>query len=441
MELKVDQQLLLGASTAAVVLMLTIIIYCKYVRARVPSTTKPSANIDATKKVVVLFIDAPDPDNPACAAAIVKHIINQDEYKVNPHLHIVLTGRQIDLTTSKLELYKQNNSIVRQPWEKNQPLHAEKVLEDSATRISGYLEKCNIETSGITIYDGGVAPYAPMSDRAHDWDFLFDRKDLITRMKADKGEILTPTEYTQLVEDFCGMEEGERVERLLAILRPYKFTPLSSLKDILEQATCSKIILFLGGPATALVQLFGGEAGSKLRPKVSGLYGMFGSLTRGRRTIFQNQFNVGCDVEAACELFINNMFPLAEKYLIPTETAKNVNLMLSSSSMVENGLAPYFIRLQKLWESTHKGVTQPMFDVLPVMAFTTQYREGFMWSRKKAVMQEVIKKGAKFQTFTFADSQDERHILVSEAKLDTLTRKDLLLFLQTTWSQTSTTCS
>lgn len=434
---------LIAICTAVVVLVVSIIFYLKCIRDKSKGPTgaeagarhKRSVKWSEGTKVIVLFIDAPDPDNPASAAAIIKHVISQSDSRIEPHLHIVLTGRQVDLRTSKLELYKQGNSIIRQVWEKNLPEHAQKVLEDAAARLQYYLTKCDVKLSMITFYYGGIAPCAPISDRAHDWDFLFDRKDLITETKEDQGGILKPNEYQRLVEEYCGLAESERVDKLLGLLRPYSFTSIVSLRNLLEKGTCSEVILFLGGPATPLVQLFGGNAGARIRPKVSGLYGMFGALSPGRKTSLPNQFNAACDMEAANDLFVSNLFPDAEKYLITTETAKNGALMISAANLEENGVAPYFVELQKLWESTHKGTTQPMFDVLPVMAFMTQYRGCFKWSRKKAILEEVLRKGKdKVQMFSFADSEDETHILVSEADVDNLTREDFVKFLQKTWA-------
>lgn len=427
------------------VLILTYLFYVIFFKSQ--SISRPPAPVPAQesgekkkRRLVVLFIDAPDPDNPASAAAIIKHILatTQGGTQIDSHLHIVLTGRPVDLKTAKdssgvllLE------SIPRQAWEEEEPLHAQKVLEDAAARLENYLKKCNVDVSNVTIYDGGVAPCAPLSDRVHDWDFLFDRKDLVTQQEADRGSILTPEEYKVLVDEISSLSAEEREQKLLSLLRPYMLSSLLPLRSELEKKTCDDVVLFLGGPATALVQLFKGEIGSKIRPKVVSLYGMFGSLQPGVKTLLPNQFNVACDIEAACNLFVSNLFPQAEKYLITTETAKSEALMLSSQVLQKEGIASYFVELQRLWEYTHKGKAQPLFDVFPVMAFMEPFRGYFKWHRKKAVLQEVQRRGPgedAQQIFCFADSDDDRHVLVSETHTRDLDKELFVKFLQKTWT-------
>lgn len=395
------------------------------------------------KEFFVLFIDAPDPDNPAAAAAIYKHILLSaaapplSSNKSSHHLHIVLSGRPVDLRTPKPSSGNTTSGIIRQKWERSDPFHAKKVMEDAASRIENYLMKSNIARKHVTIYDGGVPPIAPLSDAVHDWDFLFDRKDLITFIETDQGEILSPEEYQMLVSEFSALSTEERERKMLSILRPYSFCSLSSLRKNLSSNTCSSVTVFLGGPATALVQLFQGEKQSNIRRKVCSLYGMFGSLQPGKQTLLLNQFNVACDIEAASKLFIDNMFPLAKKYLIMTETAKNDVLMVSSRDIQDMDVPSYFADLQRLWESTHRGKVQPMFDVLPVMAYTESHL--FSWCRKKALIYEW-KKGREEedqqqQVFGFVDSDNVKHVLVSEESLPAIPDKvKFLKFMHKTWN-------
>ena len=85
----------------------------------------------------LLFIDAPDPDNPAAAVALWSYSLKKK--KKAGHLHIVLTGRPVNLRSNKrfsehLPIRKQ---IARQKWETAVPAHARRVLEDSACRLAG----------------------------------------------------------------------------------------------------------------------------------------------------------------------------------------------------------------------------------------------------------------------------------------------------------------
>lgn len=422
-----------------VVLILSLVFYQFFLSpsGKVSSTKKVTAVGHRLKKVVILFLDSPDPDNPASAAAIYKHIISPQDQEgtIDLHLHIVLTGRPVDLSTSKaLDGVLSLQSITRQSWEKNNPYHAQKVLCDAAARFENYLKQCGIDIATVTIYNGGVAPNAPISDQVHDWDFLFDRKDLITGQAADQGQILSPKEYSSLVNEISTLSQEDREKKLLSLLRPYQLTPLSALKHKLEHENC-EVILFIGGPATAVVELFEGERSASIRSKVVGLYAMFGSLEPGKRTLLPNQFNVACDIEAACDLFVGNLFPQAEKYLITTETAKDPELVVSAQELHERGVSSYFVKLQELWESTHQGKPQPMFDVFAVMVYLEKFRECFRWSQKKAVLQEWRNgKGSLQQVFSFADSDDSRHVLVSETHTLPLNKATVVEFLHKMWT-------
>ena len=385
----------------------------------------------------VLFIDAPDPDNPAAIAALVRHVL---ESKGNFHqcLHVVLTGRPVNLRTGKTPSDEISlEMIARQDNEESDPEHAQKVLEDSAARIENYLKQCDIDLSMVTIYDGGVAPCAPISDHVHVWDFLFDRKDLVTEQEEDCGDILSPEQYRTLVAEISDMTEDDREEKLISILRSYPLVPLSTLNEELEQDYVSEVVIFLGGPATALVQLFKGDLGEEIVHKVTGLFGMFGALEPGEGTLLANQFNVACDMDAANELIIGNLFPKADKYLVTSETAKTENLVVSAEDLQKTGVGSYFVDLQLLWEAEHKATPQALFDVLPVMAFLKQYRGCFKWSRKKAVLQ--VQKGETDveRVFLFTDTEDQQHPFVSEpTRGQTLSKAMFLEFLRKSWEST-----
>jgi hypothetical protein len=380
---------------------------------------------------IVLFIDAPAPDNPAAVAALIKHVIKGNA-KLHQYLHVVLTGRPVNLKTAKL--LELPETVARQNDEESNFRHAHMVLEDAAARIENYLKKCGIDFSMVTVYDGGVAPCAPLSDRVHHWDFLFDRKDLVTHQEEDCGSILTPEQYRTLCGDINALEEEEREKKLTSILRSYPLVPLPTLCEELEQDYVSEVVLFLGGPATALVKLFKGDQGLEILPKVVGLYGIFGSLKPGEKTLLSNQFNVACDIEAASELIIGNLFPKADKYLITSETAKNDTLLVSAQDLEKTGVGSYFVDLQRLWESTSNDKSQPLCDVLPVMIFLKQFRGCFKWIRKKAILQ-VQKGETEVETvLMFVDTDDPQHPLVSEpTRNQTLNKAMFLEFLRKTW--------
>ena len=353
------------------------------------------------KTNVVLFIDAPDPDNPAAAVALWKHVL--EKKRCGGHLHLVLTGRPVNLRTGKSRRQGGvvlKEALVRQEWETSVPEHAVRVLEDSAARISNYLKRSGVPSSSFTVYDGGVAREAPLSDVVHDWDFIFDRKDIVTEREADRGELLEPSEYHTLVARYSELNEDEREHTFLSLLRNYDLTPLDSLRARLGKPWSGKITIFLGGPATALVKLFKGR--QDLCSKVALFYAMFGSLSPGRETLLANQFNAACDLPAAREVFVDGLFPHVTARLVTTETAKQPMFVLSAQEMEKRGVAEHVVKLQRLWESTHGGRAQPMFDVLPVMAATPTYKDCFTWHKMTALM---IKSSDKDQEiFTLKDA-------------------------------------
>ena len=363
-------------------------------------------------KTTILFIDAPDPDNPASAMAVWRYVLGK-----KGRIHVVLTGRPINLRTGKRfsESIPLKKQIARQKWESSVPEHAVRVLEDSAARLANYLEKCGVPSNAVTIYDGGVASQAPLSDVAHDWDFLFDRKDLVTGRDGDKGEVLDPAEYEQLVAKYCGLTEGEREQAFLSILRCYHLTPLDRLRADIGRPWVGKVTVFLGGPATALVKLFEGQ--SDLSNKVTSFYAMFGSLSPGKATLLANQFNAACDLQASRKVFVDHMFRQATAQLVTTETAKLPIFVLSAQEMEERGVNGHTVKLQRLWESTHRNRPQPMFDVLPVMAALPAHKDCFTWHRMRPVLVKSCEDGQ--EVFTLEDvaadvSNHANTVLVSD---------------------------
>ena len=368
---------------------------------------------ECPEKIVILFIDAPDPDNPACAIALWSTFLSNIN---SAHVHIVLTGRPVDLRTGKTfkEEVQISGQIPRQEWEQTVEAHAQHLLTDSAARISNFLNAFGLCSNSYTMYNGGVAPSAPMSDVAHDWDFLFDRKDLVTNDANDQGKIVTAEEYKHLVQKYNLPSGEEREATFLSLLREYNLTPLSKLREELDNPKYREVCVFLGGPATAVVKLFRGDDNAGIRGKVTQFYGMFGALYPGKNTLFDNQFNAACDIESAVELFLGDMFPNVPKYIIPTETAKHPDLIVAAHELELGSINPYIIQLLKLWESTHRDNPQPLFDVLPVMAALPQYNNVFKWTRKKVVIQDWTNcLGEIKQRFMFTDCDAGSNILVS----------------------------
>ena len=420
--------LLLMSLVLPLLLTFVIYIYLNYSRKEYKWPWKRSDE----SSLVILFIDAPDPDNPAAAVATFKHVVKPSEKQ--SRLHIVLTGRPVDFRTPKKfrDDSPISEQIPRQSWEETNKRHAQLLLKDSAARISGYLAKCKVDLNCVTIYDGGIAQCAPLSDVAHDWDFLYDRKDLFTRQESDKGDILSPSEYQDLISKFNKLSPSERECEFVSLMRPYQLAQLDELQVAIESNSCKQVTIFLGGPATAVVKLFHGKEKCEMREKVTKFYGMFGAINPGSETLLDNQFNVACDVESACILFVDNLFPHVQKYLITTETAKDKNLMVTADELKALGINNYVVELQKLWEFTHQNKAQPLFDLLPVMASLEECKNCFKWSMKKAILMEFKGTKSESRKFIFLDS-DSDNLLVSQEYLRSTERDDFLQFLHKTW--------
>ena len=375
---------------------------------------------------VVLFIDAPDPDNPAAAMALWSYVL-----KKKGHLHIVLTGRPVNLRTAKR--FSKNipikEQISRQKWETAVPEHARRVLEDSACRMAGYLVRCGVSLTSFTLYDGGVARQAPLSDVAHDWDFISDRKDLMTQKREDEGEILDPDEYNKLVDKYSSLSETEREQTFLSFLRRYNLTSLDELYSHLNKPWNRRIAIFLGGPATALVKLF--KERPHLCSKVSSFYAMFGSLHPGKGTLLPNQFNAACDLQAAKEVFVDNLFPAIKAYLITTETAKLSTFILSAQEMAEGGVNEHVVKLQRLWEWTHGNRPQPMFDVLPVMAALPVHKDCFTWLEKRVCM--VKSNSGSSEIFTLIDATDHSDTVLVTDQCSKYDKESFVQFFVRIW--------
>lgn len=389
-----------------IVLICTLAVYC--------GLWKRYSNISG---LVILFIDAPDPDNPAAALAIIKSVLHSKfDFEI---LHVVLTGRPVNFRTAKVhESSTTGRQVIRQSWETSVPSHAHLLLQDSAARISKYLEHCDA-FNRVLIYDGGIAPNAPLSDTTHDWDFLFDRRDLVTGNVSDQGEILYPSEYLSLIKKYNLLSPNERENEIVSILRAYKLAPLETLKRKIVES--KEVHVFLGGPATAVVNAFEGIRDCK---KIKTFIGMFGASEPGKATLLNNQFNIACDMESAKQLLASSFLPQVTKYFITTECAKQSSFIVSASELEVTGINSYIVKLQRLWEFTHNNKEQPLFDVLTVMAFLPKYKSYFKWSKKKAYVDDD-------EVLQFVDSEDGKNLhFVSKNIFPEMTKQLFLEFLK-----------
>jgi hypothetical protein len=300
----------------------------------------------------IVIVDAPDPDNPAMVLAALK-LASADRPSCDDLLHVVLVGRPID----------------SQP-----PISHDMYIRDCARRFTAYLNAHGISTaSKVRFYDGGCAECAPIPEDRHDADYLFDRCDLVQRDLVAGSRIVSPSEYREL------LSSGFRHEALADRAVSAAHVPLLPLDKLVEHLTVARtpapaIDLLIGGPLTPCLALFhnssNSSAGDRLRSRVSHVSAMLAAWTNGlpagqSKTLLPNQFNVACAPAATRIVLSNDFFPHAHWRLVTTETCKNPEFYVPASAFPH----PYSRDLQLLWESTHGGGHQPLFDVLPVIVY------------------------------------------------------------------------
>ena len=246
----------------------------------------------------------------------------------------MLTGRPVNLGSrsippaefgQRLKAGEKIGALLRRGADETDvPLHAERVLQDGAARLERFLRQCGVPTDPtfLAIYDGGNAPTAPMSHKAHARDFLFDRKDLVDRAAfarpapassssepagpsepavAEPGQVVSPGEYRGMLAQLDAMSAEGRAAALLAVLRPYALRPMRAL---LEELGGGPMDFIVGGPATspcALLDLGGPAVHAQLRT-VHMMGGAWDNGKPGSVNIFDNQFNLAADMEAARRL-------------------------------------------------------------------------------------------------------------------------------------------
>lgn len=306
------------------------------------------------KQNIVLFIDVPDIDNFIAALAVQKLF--------NPEfLHIVLTGRPTNLKhecilpqefISRLKSGESISSLLkRKSGEIDSTTDGRAVLIDGAARLSIFLQQCNINTKNLKIYDGGIAPSAPVSHSIHSRDFLFF---------DEKNRVITPESYYDRLEELNQMSPEDRRESILKNLKSYKMFSLAEL----EKLDPRHYTWLVGGPLTAVNQLY------KRNIYPQKLIMMGGAHDNGKENssnLFDNQFNFAADLDAVKELLCVPA-PIAID-LISTETCKNSLLQLTPSILEKNNCIPIVKKLYDLWFVI--GGKRPfcIFDIAPVLAY------------------------------------------------------------------------
>ena len=371
------------------------------------SETPPTKTSDADNNVSVddtlstkpplpvVFIDMPDPDNFVSALATYKLLFKEcSEEKHRQVLHVVISGRPTNLESKSLtpkELgsllksgVKIGDILKRSSTETDIMEHSERVLEDGAVCLANFLIRHGVDESSFFIYNGGIAPSAPVSHRMHAREFLFDRADLV-KPGRQQGEIITGEEYYELVRRFDNIENPkERAEKTLNILRrSTRSNVFRPIEDLLVNIGDQSVKIILGGPATAITKLLNHPTlGTKFYRHIHSLHGMYGAWDNakpGTFNLFPNQFNVAADMDAAIDLLIRrrSTFPM---YFVPTETCKDKRLALDPESLKKilgndlyergNGTV---VKMYELWFNIQGRRPFFIFDMAPVLSASKDY--------------------------------------------------------------------
>lgn len=205
---------------------------------------------------VLVFVDAPDPDN--LVAAMAANAFAPKGATVS----VVLTGRRTKLGVAQLsgaavgaklkegkkipDLLKRTHTS---PWTRED---SNALLQDNAVRFKKYFDVQKAAGAReMVIYDGGTAMFDPVADEMHVKEFMFDRADLLPGGAKDAHAILGGNDdYWTILN---GLQEGKSEEEFGKHLRESVMrTGTGALVDIEKlyaklKASSGKIAVVVGG--------------------------------------------------------------------------------------------------------------------------------------------------------------------------------------------------
>ena len=289
----------------------------------------------------VVFVDCPDPDNFVLVVAA---------NLLRGCTRVVLTGRPANFGVASRPFSVRTCARAADEVD----VAGDSVLALRATAAHLRSVAASQGCSDLKIYDGGVAPDAPVAHAEHVHEFLFGRSDL---GESDQG-VLTIEAYRKVVADLDA--EADRGPALRALLeaRVDDLLPLSSLVEDLD----GKVECLVGGPFTALAELCDDDA---FRDKVLNVRAM-ACAWDSRNNLFANQFNVGADLEAATFVLGKGSELTCTRTLYTTDFCKAV--LTISMEEVAAAASPRLAALYRLWDAlTGNRGSVTIFDVAPLL--------------------------------------------------------------------------
>ena len=195
----------------------------------------------------IVFVDCPDPDNFVLVVAA---------NLLRGCTRVVLTGRPANFGIKSRPFSVRTCARAADEVD----VESDAVLALRATAAHLKSVAASQGCSELKIYDGGVAPDAPVAHAEHVHEFLFGRSDLGA---SDQG-VLTIDSYRKIVADLDAKDDRGPALRTLLASRLDDLLPLSQLVEDLD----GKVECLVGGPFTALAELCDDDArvGKPARP-------------------------------------------------------------------------------------------------------------------------------------------------------------------------------
>ena len=232
---------------------------------------------------ILIFIDAPDPDNFMLVKAIFALFLGED-------VKVVLTGRPVRFNANKSHQLWQ--------WDLESSRMAQ---EASAARLKNFMRNLGVKV--VEVYDGGIAPRTLVPHSVHFQEYY----------KFLDVDPLAAIRYTEL------SPQEELVEWILSRNDPVK--------------------VVVGGPMTGLRQVI--ERNPAVADKITEIHAMF--ATWGTKTLMDfggeprgaQQFNVACDPVSAHFILKGLKCPI---YLMPSEVTRHAPIGFANVQALRDAL-------------------------------------------------------------------------------------------------------
>ena len=176
---------------------------------------------------------------------------------------------------------------------------SELALGAAAAHLAEFAKAHGVE---LELYDGGIAPHAPVAHAEHVHDFLFARQDLAFLVgDVPGGTTIAKKTYDKLLKAVNAAGVVERGRR--SAVRDWLIRSQGALKPLASLGAATRgspVEVLVGGPMTGLFSLAKSDA--DFASRVARVRAMAGAWDSSTANLFANQFNVAADLAAAAAL-------------------------------------------------------------------------------------------------------------------------------------------